>query len=62
MALKFAELGNKNVKLRIIPDVEHSFVPSSFDKCATDEQRIRVSQDMLNAPQKWAIGVLYSGS
>ncbi len=58
VALKFSELGNKNVRVRIIPNLEHSFVLSPLDRCATEEQRTRVSQDFLNSLQKWMSSVL----
>jgi alpha-beta hydrolase superfamily lysophospholipase len=57
VALKFSSLGNKDVRLRIIPNLDHAFVASSLDKCSADE-RIRVSQDFLTALQKWITSVL----
>jgi alpha-beta hydrolase superfamily lysophospholipase len=58
VALKFSSLGNKNVRVRIIPNASHGFVPSPLDTCATDEQRGRVSQDFLNSLERWMTTVL----
>jgi pimeloyl-ACP methyl ester carboxylesterase len=58
VALKFAALDNKNVRVRIIPNVDHGFVPSGMDKCVTEEQRSRVSQDFLNSLERWMTTVL----
>ena len=58
VALKFAALGNRNVRVRIIPNVDHGFVPSAMDTCVTEEQRGRVSQDFINALERWMTTVL----
>jgi len=58
VALKFSALGSKNVRVRIIPNVDHAFVPSPLDTCATEEQRSRVSQDFLNSFERWLTSVL----
>jgi len=58
VALKFAALGNKNVRVRIIPNVDHGFVPSAMDTCAKEEQRSRVSQDFLNSLERWMTTLL----
>jgi dipeptidyl aminopeptidase/acylaminoacyl peptidase len=62
VALKFSALGNKNVRLRIIPDVDHAFVPSPLDKCSPGEKRIQLNQDFLNTLERWATSVLVTTS
>jgi dipeptidyl aminopeptidase/acylaminoacyl peptidase len=62
VALKFSSLGNKNVRLRIVPDVDHAFVPSPLDKCSPGEKRIQLNQDFLNTLERWATSVLVTTS
>jgi pimeloyl-ACP methyl ester carboxylesterase len=60
VALKFSALGNKSVRVRIIPNVDHAFVPSPLDTCSTGPQREQVSQDFLTSLQRWMTSVLIS--
>jgi pimeloyl-ACP methyl ester carboxylesterase len=58
VALKFSALGNNSIRVRIIPNVDHAFVPSPLDTCAREEQRSRVSQNFLNSLERWLTSVL----
>ena len=51
--LKFAALGNRAVRVRIMPNVNHGFVPCAMDTCAKEEKRSRVIQDFHNSLERW---------
>ena len=53
--------GNKQVLLRIFPNLTHVFTPSKLDKAVTDAQAAEVSNDFLDLLQRWATNVLVRG-
>jgi dipeptidyl aminopeptidase/acylaminoacyl peptidase len=58
LALAAAQSGNKHVRLRVFPNLEHSFVASSRDKRGTVEERGHISQEVLETLGKWAVSTL----
>ncbi len=61
-ARALTESGNKQVTLRIFPNLSHSFMPAPLDQSTTVEKRQRVSTEVLETIQKWTEGISASGS
>jgi alpha-beta hydrolase superfamily lysophospholipase len=61
LAQAMADSGNKQVLLRIFPNLTHVFTPSTRDKAVTNVQAVEVSQEFLELLQKWAADVLVRG-
>ncbi len=61
LAQAMADSGNKQVLLRIFPNLTHVFTPSQRDKTVTDAQAGEVSPDVLALLQSWATNVLVRG-
>ena len=61
LAQAMADSGNKQVLLRIFPNLTHVFTPSQRDKTVTDAQAGEVSPDVLKLLQSWAANVLVRG-
>jgi uncharacterized protein len=61
LAQAMADSGNKQVLLRIFPNLTHVFTPSTRDKAVTNAQAIEVSREFLELLQKWAADVLVRG-
>jgi pimeloyl-ACP methyl ester carboxylesterase len=61
LARAMADSGNKQVLLRIFPNLTHLFTPSKRDPTITDAQAGQVSPEFLNLLQAWAANVLVSG-
>jgi pimeloyl-ACP methyl ester carboxylesterase len=53
MARALTGAGNRAVRLRIFPNLSHSFIPSPLDGSLTVEQRSRVSRDFLETLGGW---------
>lgn len=61
LAQALADSGNKQVLVRIFPNLTHLFTPSQLDKAVTDTQAGIVSSEVLETLQKWATNVLVNG-
>jgi dienelactone hydrolase len=61
LARTVAQSGNKQVLLRIFPNLTHLFMPSRLDKSVTAAQAATVSPQFLDLLQKWATNVLVQG-
>ncbi len=61
LAQAMADSGNKQVLLRIFPNLTHLFTPSQRDKAVTDAQAGEVSPAFLELLQSWAASVLVRG-
>ncbi|MGH9830047.1 MAG: alpha/beta hydrolase family protein, partial [Blastocatellia bacterium] len=61
LAMAAAQAGNKHVLLRMFPNLTHVLVASPFDKSASFEQRSRVSEEVLDTLEKWAVATLVPG-
>ncbi len=61
LAQAMAGSGNKQVLLRIFPNLTHVFTPSTRDKAVTSSQAMEVSSEFLDLLQRWAANVLVSG-
>jgi hypothetical protein len=61
LAQALADSGNKQVLVRIFPNLTHLFTPSQLDKAVTEAQAGEVSGDVLETIQKWATQVLVNG-
>jgi hypothetical protein len=53
--------GNRQVTLRIFPNLTHVFTPSQFDKSVTEKQAAEVSDEFLQTLETWAVSVLARG-
>jgi dipeptidyl aminopeptidase/acylaminoacyl peptidase len=53
MARALTSAGNAPVRLRIFPNLSHSFTPSPLDGSLAVEQRSRVSRDFLETLRVW---------
>lgn len=58
LAQAMADSGNKQVLLRIFPNLTHVFTPSTRDKAVTGAQAGEVSPEVLDLLQRWAVNVL----
>ena len=58
LAQAMADSGNKQVLLRIFPNLTHVFTPSTRDKAVTGAQAGEVSPEVLDLIQRWAANVL----
>jgi len=61
LAQAMADSGNKQVLLRIFPNLTHVFTPSTRDKAVTGAQAGEVSPQVLELLQRWAANVLVQG-
>ena len=61
LAQALSASGNKQVLLRIFPNLTHVFTPSKLDKTVTDAQASEVSNEFLELLQRWATNVLVRG-
>ncbi len=61
LAPTMAQSGNKQVLLRIFPNLTHLFTPSKLDKSVTDAPVAAVSSEFLETLQTWATNVLVRG-
>ena len=61
LAQALADSGNKQVMLRIFPNLTHVFTPSQRDKSVADSQAVEVSSEFLDLLQRWAESVLVHG-
>lgn len=61
LAQAMADSGNKQVLLRIFPNLTHVFTPSTRDKAVTNAQAGEVSLEFLELLQNWAANVLVRG-
>ncbi|MDX6574147.1 MAG: hypothetical protein QOE96_100 [Blastocatellia bacterium] len=61
LAQAMADSGNKQVLLRIFPNLTHVFTPSRRDKSVTNAQAGEVSAEFLELLQSWAANVLVRG-
>src|SRR6266404_3724949 len=61
LAQAMADSGNKQVLLRIFPNLTHVFTPSRRDKTVTGAQAGEVSPEVLDLVQGWAANVLVQG-
>jgi uncharacterized protein len=58
LAQSLTDGGNKEVRLRILPNLTHLFTPSSLDKSVSGEAAAEISRDFLQTLQNWAVGAL----
>lgn len=58
LASAAASAGNKQVRLRIFPNLSHVFTPSRLDKSAPPEKLLEVSDEFLQTLKAWAIETL----
>lgn len=61
METRICQSGNKQVLLRIFPNLTHLFTPSNLDKTVTNAQAEVVSSDLLDLLQAWTTNVLIHG-
>jgi len=61
LAQAMADSGNKQVLVRIFPNLTHIFTPSTRDKAVTNAQAGEVSLEFLELLQSWAANVLVRG-
>jgi dipeptidyl aminopeptidase/acylaminoacyl peptidase len=61
LAQALADSGNKQVLVRIFPNLTHLFTPSQRDKAVTDTQAGEVNGEVLETIQKWATHVMVNG-
>jgi dipeptidyl aminopeptidase/acylaminoacyl peptidase len=61
LAQAMAGSGNRQVLLRIFPNLTHVFTPSTRDKAVTGAQAGEVSPEVLDLLQRWAADVLVRG-
>ena len=61
LAQAMADSGNRQVLLRIFPNLTHVFTPSQRDKNVTDAQAGEASPEALELLQRWATNVLVRG-
>ncbi len=52
-ARALADAGNKQVSLRIFPNLSHTFTPSPLDQSIAVEKRNQISPEVLETIQKW---------
>jgi uncharacterized protein len=57
-ARALADAGNKQVLLRIFPNLSHSFTPSPLDQSVAAEKKNQVSPELLETIQKWIAEVI----
>lgn len=57
-ARALADAGNKQVSVRIFPNLSHSFTPSPLDKSVAAEKKNLISPEALETIQKWIIEVV----
>ena len=61
LAQALAAGGNKQVSLRIFPNLTHLFTPSALDKSVTGERSAEVSEEFLKTLAAWLSGVFGAG-
>src|SRR5262245_61426625 len=57
-ARALADAGNKQVLLRIFPNLSHSFTPSPLDQSVAAEKKNQISPEALETIQKWIADVI----
>jgi uncharacterized protein len=55
-----ADAGNKQISLRILPSLSHTFTPSPLDESIAVEKKKQISPEALETVQKWIAGVIIS--
>lgn len=50
--------GNRNVRLRLFPNLSHLFAPSRLDKTVAPDKYTEVSEEFLRTLQEWATSTL----
>jgi dipeptidyl aminopeptidase/acylaminoacyl peptidase len=58
LAQAAVKAGNHQVRVRIFPNLSHTFTPVSPDKSVSKEQQNRVSADVLETLQRWITSVV----
>jgi dienelactone hydrolase len=58
LAQALTEAENKDVRIRILPNLTHIFTPSELDKSVNAEAATKVSPDFLETLQNWARATL----
>ncbi len=61
LASAAASAGNKQVRLRLFPNLSHLFAPSPLDKSVAAEKYTEVSEEFLQALQAWVSETLAAG-
>ncbi|HEX7177242.1 MAG TPA: alpha/beta fold hydrolase [Pyrinomonadaceae bacterium] len=61
LAQALAAGGNRQVRLRIFPNLTHLFTPSALDKSVTGERSAEVSEEFLKTLATWLSGVFGAG-
>jgi pimeloyl-ACP methyl ester carboxylesterase len=56
-----ADAGNKQVSLRIFPNLSHAFTPSPLDRNLEAEKKNQVSPEVLESISKWVSEVVTRG-
>ncbi len=57
-ARALADAGNKQVSLRILPNLSHTFTPSPLDQSIAAEKKKQVSPEFLETIQKWIAEII----
>jgi alpha-beta hydrolase superfamily lysophospholipase len=57
-ARSLADAGNKQVSLRIFPNLSHTFTPSPLDQSIAAEKKNQISPEVLETIQKWIVEVV----
>jgi uncharacterized protein len=57
-ARALADAGNKQVSLRIFPNLSHTFTPSPLDQSVAAEKKNQISHEALETIQKWIAEVI----
>jgi len=57
-ARALADAGNKQVSLRIFPNLSHTFTPSPLDQSVAAEKKSQISPEALETIQKWIAEVI----
>lgn len=53
-----ADAGNKDVLVRIFPNLSHAFTPSPLDQSLSGEQKNEVSREVLETVEQWVMRVV----
>ena len=57
-ARALADAGNKQVSLRIFPNLTHTFTPWPLDQSVAAEKKNQISPEALETIQKWIAEVI----
>jgi len=60
-ARALADAGNKQVSVRIFPNLSHIFTPSPLDRSIAAEKKNEISPEALETIQKWVVEVVIGG-